>query len=244
MKTATLSSLLLVSALAGSQPGQAQAMISDKAPGPGRFYGGAQKFQSRYEMFYPTRPSLVIIQPWQLVAGMYLLPRLAIQVGYAHSGDEYHADPSYTGTTITGKPTYGRRGSESYEQVIPLLLRYSLIRTPHPRLQIDLLGGGALVSSGFRNYAADFVDGVLVSEVDDQAHATQLYATLGLGARYPFGRHFEGVFDYSYSRNLRSVPEAAHLYASGSKWGLTRAYSLGLHYRFNVKKKAAAPGAP
>jgi hypothetical protein len=129
MKAVIFSGLLLASVLASALSAQAQVIIIS----PGRFYAGAQTFQSQYEVFYPTTPGMVGIKPWQIVAGMYLVPRLAIQLGYAYSGDEFHEDPSYIGTTTTGKSTYGWRSSESYEQVVPLLLRYSLIRTLHPR---------------------------------------------------------------------------------------------------------------
>ncbi|MFD2721788.1 hypothetical protein ACFST9_23935 [Hymenobacter monticola] len=70
--------------------------------------------------------------------------------------------------------------------------------------------------------------------------ATHLYATGGIGLRYPFGRNFEGVFDWTYSKNFRPASEYVHLAVTGNKLGLTRALSLGLRYRFAVGKKKAA----
>lgn len=83
----------------------------------------------------------------------------------------------------------------------------------------------------------------MVREVRLGDQATQLSITAGLGIRYPFGHHFEGVFDWTYSRNLKSVPEYVHQQVTGNKWGMTRALSLGLRYRFAVKKKVAASGS-
>lgn len=93
--------------------------------------------------------------------------------------------------------------------------------------------------SRFRVYGSDFVDGQLVRETNLQDRATQFYVTAGLGLRYPFGRHFEGVLDYSYSRNLKSVAGGLHQQVSGNSLGLTRTFGLGLRYGFDVKRKTA-----
>jgi hypothetical protein len=207
-----------------------------------KFYGGIQSLISSYEVFYPSAPHLSRISPWQLVAGTQLSSRWAVQVGYTYSHDVHDHNPSYTGTTVSGEPMSGSLYNELWEQAIPLGFRYCLLRWPKPRLQIDVIAGTTVVTSRFQFDEVNKISSRVTHEFHSSGHATQLYATLGLGARYPFGRHFEGVFDYSYSRNLRSVPEGLHLAVSGNEWGLTRAYSLGLRYRFNLKKKAATPG--
>ncbi|WP_345126781.1 outer membrane beta-barrel protein [Hymenobacter antarcticus] len=240
MKHAFLFLVMAIGAPLLQFPCQAQEA---KAALQNRYYVGLQTFMGSYEMFYRTTPRLLGIKPWQVVAGAHLTRRWAVQVGYTTSNRSSIEDPSYTGTTLSGQYVSGRRGSDSREQAAVLLMRYSLIRRPHPRLQVDVLAGLTLVSSRFSVYGADFVDGQTVREYYSGDHATQFYATAGLGARYPFGKHFEGVFDYTLSRNLKSVPAGLHQQVSGSSLGLTRAFGLGLRYRFALHKKEVTPAS-
>ncbi len=220
---------------------QAKAQSISRESEPLRYVVGLQAVRSEYEIFFPTTPSMVSIGPWEVTVGIRIAPRCEAQLSYKASSHTSLEDPSYTGTTLTGQHTSGTRGADSRQQALPLLIRYAFIKSPHPRLQLDVVGGMTLVAAHFNSYGSDFVDGQLVREISSQGRAAQLFATLGVGARYPFGEHFEGVLDYHYSRNLKAVPEGIHQLVTGNKYGLTRALSLGLRYRFALPKKAAAP---
>lgn len=239
MKKIRLSSLL-ASLLLFSATASAQVAAS---PTPVRYYVALSSIRSNYEVFYPTTPQLAVITTGQATVGVQFNPRWAMQLGYAYSRDKSSQDPAYTGTTLAGQYITGRRSNDSWEQAFPLLVRYALIGRPNPRLQIDFIGGGTVVDGRFSVHYIDFVDGQVVREFNAGDHVTQLYFTAGLGVRYPFGKHFEGVFDYMLSRNFKAVPASFHQQVSGSSLGLTRAFSLGLRYRFALHKKAITPAS-
>ena len=178
--------------------------------------------------------------PWQLSIGGNLSPRLALQLGYSYRHEADHLDPSYTGTTLTGQFVSGSSSDERWTHCVPLLARYTAIGFPNHRLQADfLLGLTMLHTSEFT--AAEFrVDYQVVSSRSFHYKATQGYISGGFGLRYNFGHHVEGVLDWTYSHNFRSASEDVHLNVTGNRFGLTRALSLGLRYRFAVKKKVAA----
>ena len=80
----------------------------------------------------------------------------------------------------------------------------------------------------------------MVRQGSYEAHATNGYYTVGVGVRVPLGRHVEGVLDGTYNRNLHTASEAVNFNTTGNRYGLTRALSIGLRYRFNVRKKPSA----
>ncbi len=127
---------------------------------------------------------------------------------------------------------------------MPLLARYAMVRFPSPRLQVDAILGLSLVGTRDEFSVENRVNGQVVASYSEQNKATHLYATGGLGLRYPFGRRFEGVFDWTYSKNFRYAPDYVHLAVTGNQWGITRALALGLRYRFAVKKKSIPLEAP
>ena len=233
--TTLLLMLLIWCSQSASLKAQTQEIPSTSVPL--MFYGGVQSLQSRYEVFYPSTPHLSVVKPWQLVAGARLSSRWSIQLGYTYSRDIFDLNPSYTGTNDAGEPTSGSRYSGQWEQAAPLVLRYSLVQRSVPRLQLDAIVGTTLVASRFEYDETRKVNSLVVYHTHSSDRTTQLYITAGLGLRYPFGKHFEGVFDYSYSRNLKSVSEGLHLQVTGNRFGLTRAYSLGVRYRFNFGKR-------
>lgn len=202
---------------------------------------GVHAFNGAYEVFFPRTPNLSGTGlSWQLTAGVNLSPRFALQLGGTYSRTKFDDDPSYIGTTTTGQSTQGSYHSKRWTHCVPLLARYAVVRSPRPRLQVEALFGASVVATRDVFWGDNRINGQVVSEFYEENKATHVYATGGLGFRYPFGRRFEGVFDWTYSRNLRAVPEAVHQGVTGNKWGLTRALSLGLRYRFAVKKKAVA----
>jgi hypothetical protein len=188
-----------------------------------------------YEIFYPKTPNVGGTGPWVLAVGQQLTPRWAVQIGYAfqHIGTR----DTYAGTTLTGQQIDGWRSSDTWTHAVPFTVRYTLIPASLSRLQLDIIGGGSWVSSRFLVAGEEFIDGKSPGIVSSEDHTKQWYLTAGIGVRYGFGRHFEGVFDYALLRNTQRVPEYIHLATVGNKLGLTRAISLGVRYQFHLKKQ-------
>jgi hypothetical protein len=210
------------------------------------FYVGVHAYLSEYEVyFHPSsnENATAGIGPWQLVAGGNIGPRLALQMGYSYRHEVDHLDPSYTGTTLAGQYVSGSSANDSWTHCLPLLARYAAVRSPGHRWQVDVLAGLTGVQTRQLAAAENRVDNQVVSRFSTDVRAVQLYASAGVGVRCSFGQHMEGVLDWTYSRNFRPAPEYAHVQATGNKYGLTRALSLGLRYRFAVRKKAATPAA-
>jgi hypothetical protein len=203
-----------------------------------QFYVVTYLSTADYELIYPTTPNLGGTDPWMAAVGKQLATRWAVQLGYAWRHYKTGEDPSHVGTTANGQPTYGWRSSETWTHALPFTVRYTLLPASRARLQLDLIGGGTWVSSRFRVAAEDFINGQSQGLVSQQDQTRQWYLTAGLGARYSFSQHVEGVFDYALIRNTQRIPDYVHLGTVGNKWGLTRSISLGLRYRFNLKKQA------
>lgn len=204
------------------------------------FFVGAHAFNGTYAVFFPrTANRSGTGSAWQLTAGVNLSPRLALQVGGTYSREVFNDAPS-VGTTPTGVPTRGTYYSNRWTYCVPVLGRYAVVRFPQPRLQVDALLGASLVGTRVVFGGENFLNGQLVSAFYEENKATHVYATGGLGLRYPFGRRFEGVFDWTYSRNLRRTSPGVQQAVTGNPWGLTRALGLGLRYRFAVKSKVTA----
>jgi len=209
------------------------------APTPGRFYVGASFLRSEYIVATHFRTDVRSVRPWQVQVGYQVLPRLAVQVGYsARFSETKRAFGSYGYDPVTGEPDYGSLQTTRRLQVLPVLVRYTALREQHTGLQLDIVAGGSLLFAkddlNFRREEG----GQVVKEINDRDPTTQRYATAGLGLRYPLGKHFEGVLDWTYSYNERSLPDEYRKELVGNKWGLTRAVGLGLNYRFNVQKKS------
>jgi hypothetical protein len=92
------------------------------------------------------------------------------------------------------------------------------------------------VSTRSTDAAEEFIDGQSQGVLSSQDQTKQLYAVAGLGIKYPFGRHLEVLFDYTWIRNFKRAPEYVHQEVTGNTWGLTKAFGLGVRYRFNLKK--------
>ena len=209
------------------------------------YYVSLMYSESRYEIFYPSTPNYSGIFGPQVVVGWQLNPRLAAQVGFGYMHTYDHRDPSYTGTTVAGLPTYGTETYEEYKYAFPVLLRYSLVPHQRPtRTQFDVVGGVTSLYAKAHNESASYVGGQLVGQGSYGDQATQFYFTGGFGIRYLFRPRFEGVFDATWSRNMENVDPSTRQAVSGSALGLTSALSLGLRYRFNLPRRATAAIAP
>lgn len=226
----------LLSALLGSLGAHAQ-QPAFSAGKERPFFIGTHLFQSSYEVFFPATPNSTGARPWQLIGGYRVCSRFALQLGYAHAHELYQSDPSYTGTTLTGHFVSGSSYSERWTQCLPLTARYVVLYAGR-HWQVDALLGLTLLKTRALARGENRVDGQVVSHVEQDLQATQGYASGGVGLRYAFGRHLEGEWDWTYSRNFHQAPEYVHLETVGNKWGLTRALSLGLNYRFAIRRRS------
>lgn len=214
---------------------QPVAGTSPKLP----YYVALQYSQANYEIYYPSTPNYNSIYAPQLVVGWQLKPRLAAQVGFGFERTSYRQDPSYTGTTVAGVPIYGWSQEKTYMHSFPVLMRYSLVQYRKTRVQLDFLAGATVLYAKFRSEGAGYVGGQLVRQSSYGDQATQFYLAGGFGVRYLFRPRIEGVFEAIWSRNTKEVPSVVHLNVSGNSLGITKAYSLGLRYRFNLRRQAA-----
>ena len=207
-----------------------------------RYYVGVhQLYRIGYQVFYSNTPGAVSVHPWQITLGLNASPRLALQLGVSYTTERNQMDPAYTGTMLNGDYVDGATDSRQWTYCVPVLARYAMLRYPKPRFQVDGILGLTLLGTSYTESAEDRVNGRVVRSYYDEGKATQLYATVGLGLRCPFGRHFEGVFDWTYNRNFQSASEYVNFNTTGNRYGFTRAISLGLRYRFDVKKKRELP---
>lgn len=234
MKSFFLSSLLVAFADIAAIAQPATAMLPRL-----RYYIALRYSRSNYEIYYPTTPNYNGIFGPQLVVGWQASSRLAVQAGFGYSQLAERMNPVYTGTTIAGTPTYGWKNEETYKHAFPVFLHYSLSPHRKVRTRFDLLGGATVLYASYLTESADYVGGQLTHQSVAQGHTTNYYLTGGFAIRYLFKRHFEGVFETTWSRNLEDVPFAVHQSVSGSPLGITSAYSLGLRYRFNLFRRKA-----
>jgi hypothetical protein len=224
--------------LLAALPGQAQEKSPEAAP---HFYVGVhQLYQVSYQVFYPDTPGRAGVHPWQLTVGGNVSTRLAVQAGVSYQREHTPRAPLYTGTRLNGDYVDGFQTSTQRTYCVPVLARYAVVRHPKPRLQVDALLGLTLFGTKANYEIEDRVNRQVVRQYSYGGEATHGYYTAGVGLRYPFGRHFEGVLDWTYSRNFRAAPVDVNFNTTGNRFGLTRAISLGLRYRFNLHKKPAA----
>ncbi len=214
---------------------------------PCRYYVGLQSATNWYELYYKagpftTPPTSIKVSPWLLSAGYFILPRLAVQLGFAYRtrSDSY---PGATGTDLQGHRILDDAFTDADKQVaVPLMLRYSLSRRK-PHLRADALLGVVWAHHSFVQDSHDEVDGQITRQSSSSDRAGNFYASAGLGVRWVFNRHFEALGDFTLNRNLKDVPNYVHQQVTGNTLGLTHSVNLGLRYRFNLHKPAPIAAA-
>jgi len=243
MKGSILIAVMLIGAPLGSsaQTVEKQYVFAEKPSvlNP-RFFVGLHVFRGNYAVFFPSGPNGGGADSWQLTTGLTVAPRLALQVGYVYGHTTDNSDPTYTGTSLSGDFVSGSSANERWTHCVSSLARYEALRFFKPRLRVDALVGLTFLQT--RDIAAgeERVNYQVVNSYYSKQEASDLYATVGVGVRCPFSQHLEGIFDWTYSRNFHSAPEYIHQSVARNKYGLTRALSLGLRYRFDLKKTASA----
>lgn len=166
--------------------------------------------------------------PVQLTAGYQLRPRLALELGVAYSGrtTTYAYEGYYSSG---GTPYYYQRSNTATSRTtsVSALARYTLIRQPAHRLQVDALGGFTLLHRNYysRGFEGDDLSGSLQTKpFTVRSASTDLLLTAGRGLRYRLTPRFELNFDLATNYNLTSP--TVH------NDGFTGSSALGLRYRF------------
>ena len=225
----------------------AKAQIGASAQKPLPYFVGFHYQESRYEVYFPfpTIPTDATPGLWEITAGGSISPRITVQMGFSYVHDVFVLDPSYTGMTLSGSYLSGKDRDEIRVYCIPAMARYLFFSSIHARLQMDVIMGFSFLKYDAYSDREGRTNNVVTFSSQEEYHPDlQSYFTAGLGLRYRLGRHFEMVLDWTYNRNFHDSDEYTHLNTIGNKWGLGNARSLGLRYRFNLKKPTAAPYAP
>jgi hypothetical protein len=208
---------------------------------PKAYYVGVQAGGSRYEMFYrnPTvTPTVFVISPWLLTAGYYPTPRLALQLSFTHSRTTYDSPGAILVLPNGQLALYNIYHEEDAQTALPLVLRWSLSK-PTTRLQADAIVGITWAHHFYQATSYDQLNGKITREYAYGNQGSLGYLTVGLGGRYGISQHFEATGEVSWSRTMKDASRAIHRQVSGNSLGLTRSMSIGVRYRFNLRKPAA-----
>ena len=220
----------------------AQTAITDPRP----FFVELRSNANLYEIHYLTSFGVRDINSFPITAGYYFIPRLAVQLSgaYGHSSDN-----AVTGTRTTPDGVYTSAiSSNSEHAAASALIRYALYKR-QSRLRVDALVGLAWAYDSFTYNTQGFftsapnATAITLGEKHSHDKGSQFFATAGVGLRWVFNRHFELIGDLSFNRNLDNASEYIHQQATGNQFGLTSNRSLGLRYRFNLRKPAPKPAS-
>jgi hypothetical protein len=133
---------------------------------PKAYYVGVQAGSSRYEMFYrnPTvTPTVFVISPWQLTAGYYLTPRLALQLNFTHSRTTYDSPGAIQELPNGQLALFNILHEEDAQTALPIVLRWSLSK-PVARLQADAILGLTWAHHFYQATSYDQLDGKITRE--------------------------------------------------------------------------------
>lgn len=218
--------------------GRAQQISADQHESR-PFFINLNGYHSNYEVFFSSNPidnATASTGPWQLTAGVAVSSRLECQIGYSYRHEHEFMDPFYSGINSSGQTVSGSITNDFWTHCIPLLARYTVLQFSENRFRVDGILGLTVLNAREFSAVENRVSGLVVSSPATDYKATQLYASFGFGSRYSFSRCLEGILDWTYSRNFRQASPDIHFQATGNRFGLTRALSLGLRYRFAVRK--------
>ncbi|GAB3638216.1 hypothetical protein GCM10027422_38060 [Hymenobacter arcticus] len=214
-----------------SLPLAARAQTADSTP---RYYVGLAAYSSDFQPLGGTYYGGTTV-PVQLTLGYQVLPRLAVQLGVAYSGNSYRYtnDGPYPMYTTAGRPAtfYTYSGNTSWRSAsVSLLARYTLTRKPEHRVQFDVLGGLTL-DHDRTHYDNSRTDTDSLQNVigtvgyNERYSRTNFLLTGGLSTRYRFSQRLEAVLDVTLSRS----------FLQGQYAGFPGSTALGLRYRFGQR---------
>ena len=168
-----------------------------------------------------------------LYGGRYLRPRLALQLGVQYGQT---TTTSYLGVTSIRKAGddwhyVDNRRLDQRLLALPVQVRYAITRAFRRRLQLEAVGGAALVYSTvrFREYQTAGYD--VTDEVVYEFRRQALGVTANLGGALSYGldrrRRLQLTVDYGVLQDLHHLfddPEELNTYAK-----------IGLRYRFGYR---------
>ncbi|GAB3298773.1 porin family protein [Hymenobacter tenuis] len=204
----------------------AQTSSPSSSPPPQRYYVGLDaSYQAARTGFGWQGQGLAPT----LVAGRWLKPRLALQLGLTPSQHRYENHSEWVDNSTYDRPfpIYARYHTRLRTLALPLLVRYELRGRPERRLQVHALGGFTLQASHQLNQTqyADSTRTVYKSEAQQYTGFTVLL-TAGPGLRYRLGPQVELTADAQVHVPLSLLP----WYGVFGMFGTSSTLALGARY--------------
>jgi len=218
--------VILICLLGSPLVGYAQ---SKDTPAP-RFYGGLGIYTSSHHNISNWGSGARI--PVQAVVGYQLRPRLAVQLGFAYSGNRYSYDyqRDYTSFGIVAYPV---GTSTERNTTTSVLARYTLTRKLQHRFQADLLGGAKFEYSAYRDKGTYFDNRPTtptVTPYDNSSTYTSTLLSIGPSLRYRVVSRLEVVYDLTFDFSVSGGKYSNSIYSANRRPEATMA--LGLRYHF------------
>lgn len=168
-----------------------------------------------------------------LYGGTYLRPRLALQLGVQYGQTTSTENLGVTAIRKTGDDWHYVNNRALTERLlaVPVQVRYALTRSFRRRLQVEAVGGGAVVytAAHYREFQTSGYD--MTNEVAFEFRRESVGATANLGGALSVGldrrRRAQLTADYGVLQDLRSLfadPEPLATYAK-----------VGVRYRFGYR---------
>jgi len=223
-----ISRLLLSSALLGSALASS-AQTTEPAPVP-HFYGGLGVYSSSHQDLGSWVGTSARV-PVQAVVGYQWRPRLAVQLGFAYSGNRVTYD-SRNDYYIVGMPTSYRIGTYSERSATTsLLARYTLTRKLQHRFQADALGGIKFEYSRYRDAGTTTTYQAIpdTTPYNNSSTYTNTLLSLGPSLRYRVVSRLDVVYDLTFDLPLGGNFSNSYY---GNDRSLQATMALGLRYHF------------
>lgn len=224
-----LGGLLLCSSLAG------RAQATDPVPAP-RFYGGLGVYSSSHHNLSSWGNGARI--PVQALVGYQWRPRLAVQLGFAYSGNRSeYAFSNYSYNYPTPPSTSASVAGTSTERstTTSLLARYTLTRKLAHRFQADLLGGAKFEYSRYRDTGIETsydqaLTVIAATPYEYPSTYTSVLLSFGPSLRYRVFSRLDVVYDLTFDFPVSGGKYSNSIYSPNRRSQSTMA--LGVRYHF------------
>ena len=168
-----------------------------------------------------------------LYGGYYLRPRLALQLGAQYGSTTTNTNIGVTGIRKVGDDWHYvlNRRLDTRLLALPVQVRYAITRSFRRRLQVEAVGGAALVYSSvrFREFQTAGYD--VTDEVVHEFRREALGMTANLGGALSYGldrrRRLQLTVDYGVLQDLHHLFDAPEPLSTYAK--------VGLRYRFGYR---------
>lgn len=207
------------------------AQAQDTPPLP-RWYGSLQYGRQNYQLFYPykTEPFRTNQRRLQLSLGYQFTPRWAIQAGWGPANGRF--DYIAIGTNELSQPVTESSWTKNRSSVFSTLGRYTFPYEVLKHLQFEVFAGPVVMTDRNWGEGTRTENGQVTRQHKSDVRSTNVYALLGAGAFYSFGRHFQATADLTFNKNFKRTLDAYNVYTTGNRAGISRSVSLGVRYRF------------